>query len=40
MNKEKNTLRFHLTPLRIAPTITNVGEDVRKKEPSDSDSGK
>jgi hypothetical protein len=34
----KTTLRFHLTPVRMA-TIentnkTNVGEDVGKKEPS------
>jgi hypothetical protein len=33
----KTTLRFHFTPVRIAiikntPT-TNVGKDVRKKEP-------
>jgi hypothetical protein len=33
----KTTLRFHLTPVRIATiknTNTNVGEDVEKKEPS------
>jgi hypothetical protein len=34
----KTTLTFHLTLVRIAiiktPTPTNVGEDVRKKEPS------
>jgi hypothetical protein len=34
----KTTLRFHLTPVRIAiiktPTPTNVGMDVGKKEPS------
>jgi hypothetical protein len=34
----KTTLRFHLTPVRIAiiknTTTTNVGEDVGKKEPS------
>jgi hypothetical protein len=34
----KTTLRFHLTPVRIAIIIntrtTGVGEDVGKKEPS------
>jgi hypothetical protein len=34
----KTTLRFHLTPVRIAiiktPPTTSVGEDVGKKEPS------
>jgi hypothetical protein len=34
----KTTLRFHLTPVRIAiiktPPTKNVGEDVGKKEPS------
>jgi hypothetical protein len=34
----KTTLRFHLTPVRIAiiknTTTTNVGEDVVRKEPS------
>jgi hypothetical protein len=34
----KTTLRFHLSPIRIAviktPPTTNVGEDVGKKEPS------
>jgi hypothetical protein len=34
----KTTLRFHHTPVRIAiiktPPTTNVGKDVRKKEPS------
>jgi hypothetical protein len=34
----KTTLRFHLTPLRMAiiknTTTTNVGEDVGKKESS------
>jgi hypothetical protein len=34
----KTTLRFHLTPLRIAiiktPPTTGVGEDVGKKESS------
>jgi hypothetical protein len=34
----KTTLRFHLTPVRIAiiatPLTTGVGEDVGKKEPS------
>jgi hypothetical protein len=34
----KTTLRFHLTPVRIAiiktPLTTYVGEDVGKKEPS------
>jgi hypothetical protein len=33
----KNTLRFHLTPVRIViiknTTTTGVGEDVGKKEP-------
>jgi hypothetical protein len=33
----KTTLRFHLTPVRIAiiktPPTTGVGEDVRKMEP-------
>jgi hypothetical protein len=33
----KITLRFHLTPVRIAiittPPTTGVGEDVGKKEP-------
>jgi hypothetical protein len=36
-NVNKSTLRFHLTPVRIAiirtPQATGVGEDVRKKEP-------
>jgi hypothetical protein len=39
----KTTLRFHLTPVRIAiiknTTKTNVGEDTRKKEPSYTASG-
>jgi hypothetical protein len=39
----KTTLRFHLTPVRIAiiktPPPTNVGEDVGKKEPSYTASG-
>jgi hypothetical protein len=39
----KTTLRFHLTPLRIAiiktPTTTNVGEDVGKKKLSYSSGG-
>jgi hypothetical protein len=34
----KTTLRFHLTPVRIAiiktPPTTGVGEDAGKKEPS------
>jgi hypothetical protein len=34
----KITLRFHLTPVRIAisktPPTTGVGEDVGKREPS------
>jgi hypothetical protein len=34
----KTTLRFHLTPVRIAasrtPPTTNVGEDVGVKKPS------
>jgi hypothetical protein len=34
----KTTLRFHLTPVRIAiiktPTTTNVGKDVGKHKPS------
>jgi hypothetical protein len=34
----KITLRFHLTPVRIAiikaPPTIGVGEDARKKEPS------
>jgi hypothetical protein len=34
----KTTLRFHLTPVRIAiikaPPPPNVGKDVGKKEPS------
>jgi hypothetical protein len=34
----KTTLRFYLTPVRIAisrtQTTTNAGEDVGKKEPS------
>jgi hypothetical protein len=31
----KTTLRFHLTPVRIATsTITNIGEDTGKREPS------
>jgi hypothetical protein len=33
----KNTLRFHLIPVRMAgtpPSTTNAGEDVGKKEPS------
>jgi hypothetical protein len=33
----KTTLRFHLTPVRIAsletPTTTGIDEDVEKKEP-------
>jgi hypothetical protein len=36
--KLKTTLRFHLTPVRIAtirtPATTNVGEDAGKKEHS------
>jgi hypothetical protein len=38
----KTTLRFHLTPLRIAiikNTSTGVGEDVGKKEPSHTAGG-
>jgi hypothetical protein len=39
----KTTLRFHLTPIRIAiitnTTTTSVGEDVGKKEPSYTVSG-
>jgi hypothetical protein len=34
----KTTLRFYLTPVRIAiiknPPSTNVGEDAEEKEPS------
>jgi hypothetical protein len=32
----KTTLRFHLTPIRVARTAitTNIGEDVGEKEPS------
>jgi hypothetical protein len=34
----KTTLKFHLTPVRLAisrtPTRTNIGEDMGKKEPS------
>ena len=33
----KTTMSYHLTPVRMAiinRTITNVGEDVEKKEPS------
>ena len=34
----KTTMMYHLTPVRVAvikkSTITNVGEDVEKKEPS------
>ena len=34
----KATLRYHLTPVRVAivekTKITNVGEDVEKREPS------
>jgi hypothetical protein len=34
-NVNQNTLRFHLTPVRIAIIKnTSVGEDVGKKEPS------
>jgi hypothetical protein len=32
----KTTLRFHLTPVRVASivnTTTNVGEDARKRNP-------
>ena len=36
--KIKNTMRYHLTPVRIATiqktTTTNVSEDVEKGEPS------
>jgi hypothetical protein len=36
----KTTLRFHLTPVRIAiiknTTTNRVGEDVGEKEPSDT----
>jgi hypothetical protein len=39
----KTTLRFHLTPVRIAiiktPPTTNVGEDVEKKKLSYSAGG-
>jgi hypothetical protein len=39
----KTTLRFHLTPVRIAiiktPPPTGVGEDVGEKEPSYTASG-
>jgi hypothetical protein len=39
----KTTLRFHLTPVRIAiiktPPITNFGKDAGKKEPSYSAGG-
>ena len=34
----KTTMRYHLTPVRMAtskrPKITNVGKDVEKREPS------
>jgi hypothetical protein len=34
----KTTVRFHLTPVRMATiktqTVTNVGKDVGKKKPS------
>ena len=34
----KTTVRYHLTPVRVAivekTKITNVGEDVEKREPS------
>jgi hypothetical protein len=38
----KTTLRFHLTPVRMANiknTTTNVDEDVGKKEPSYTSGG-
>jgi hypothetical protein len=39
----KTTLRFYLTPVRIAvikkTRTTNIGEDVGKKEPSYTTSG-
>jgi hypothetical protein len=33
-NANENTLRFHLTPVRMVTSkTTNVGEDVRKNKP-------
>ena len=38
-----NTMRYHLTPVRMAtskrPQITNVGKDVEKREPWYTDDG-
>ena len=43
MQIKMNTMRYHLTPVRMAtskrPQITNVGKDVEKREPWYTDDG-
>jgi hypothetical protein len=33
-NANQNHVRFHLTPVRMATSTTNVGEDVGKRNPA------
>ena len=35
----KTTMRYHFTPVRKTKKVTNFGEDVEKKEPSNTVGG-